>query len=295
MATSNYRSFDTPRFRGVFVVTGLIWLGSYGALSGLEQLGWLPVHLSDPIFIPIQYLLPLGGVTLWVLYQYRQNDIHLRSLLGPWPVPVSWPPLIGLWLTVFAFSIGAFQVSYTLLSFIGPQQVTSTLNQSIFLTAKETALPTLYNGLTLLILVVVAPILEEFLFRGMLLHRWGSCWGLPTAVIASSLLFGVLHLNVVGLTLFGLVMAMLYLRTRSLRLVIIIHALNNAFAAILELITTATTVEAKTSLETFRASWWTGVLLLLLSTPILIRFFRQNWHLTHRPLPYFTNYAKRYH
>jgi membrane protease YdiL (CAAX protease family) len=83
--------------------------------------------------------------------------------------------------------------------------------------------------------VVMAPLAEELLFRG-LLHR-GLRRGLRVvpATVISSVLFAIVHLDVVlsqplalvGLTLVGAVMAIAYERTGGLLVPVLIHAVHN--------------------------------------------------------------------
>ncbi|MEL7315267.1 MAG: CPBP family intramembrane glutamic endopeptidase, partial [Cyanobacteria bacterium J06559_3] len=178
-------------------------------------------------------------------------------------------------------------LSFGLLSLAFPEYVNGLLQQSLFLSADDTRFPELYNVLTGIVLVIGAPILEEFLFRGFLLHRWGTRWNPRIAVVLSSLLFGFLHPNPIGLTVFGLAMALLYLRSCSLGLVIFVHSLNNAIAASLDITARLLGETEPFSLDTFRDSAKWGVMFLLVSTPFLVRFVRQNWHITRRSLPYF--------
>jgi len=94
--------------------------------------------------------------------------------------------------------------------------------------------------------VVMAPLAEELLFRG-LLHR-GLRRRLPVvpATVISSVLFAVVHLDValsqplalVGLTLVGAVMAIAYERTGSLLVPVLIHAVHNG-VTILAVVLTA--------------------------------------------------------
>ena len=78
--------------------------------------------------------------------------------------------------------------------------------------------------------VVVAPIGEELLFRGVILRGLLRRYGTWTAALASALLFALAHLNpwqaVLALPL-GLLLAWLYLRTRSLLPCIAAHAACN--------------------------------------------------------------------
>ncbi len=86
--------------------------------------------------------------------------------------------------------------------------------------------------------VVIAPLWEELMFRGILLQLvWritGQAW---VAVITSALAFGFMHLgvlpSVLPLCTFGLVLGYIRLRYRSLTVCVLIHALFNARPMIL--------------------------------------------------------------
>lgn len=85
----------------------------------------------------------------------------------------------------------------------------------------------------LLTIVVLAPLFEEVIFRGILLEsmrlKWGPVWGW----LLSSLLFGLVHVHpavAVNAFFIGLVFAFVYLITRSLWSTIVLHAINNGIA-----------------------------------------------------------------
>jgi len=81
-----------------------------------------------------------------------------------------------------------------------------------------------------LLMVVAAPILEELIFRGIMLDGLLKKYSPVTAILISSLLFGIIHLNpwqfLTGLII-GLFSGWVYYRSRSLSLSIIIHATAN--------------------------------------------------------------------
>lgn len=89
---------------------------------------------------------------------------------------------------------------------------------------------------TLLTLVVMAPLFEETLFRGVILESARARYGTLAAWAVSSLLFGLAHLHpalAVNAFVLGLVLGYIYIRTGSLWSVIILHAVNNALAYLL--------------------------------------------------------------
>lgn len=89
-----------------------------------------------------------------------------------------------------------------------------------------------------LVLVVVAPLTEELLFRGQFLRGFLARYATPVAVGASAVLFSLMHLNPVQIPatlMLGILSGVLYERTRSVWPSIFVHMLNNsvpAFAAL---------------------------------------------------------------
>jgi membrane protease YdiL (CAAX protease family) len=81
------------------------------------------------------------------------------------------------------------------------------------------------------VIAVVAPIVEEFVFRGLGMAVVAAFYGTVAAVVVTGLGFGLAHGLVVALpvlTIFGLVLGALRQRTASLYPPIILHAIFNA-------------------------------------------------------------------
>ena len=94
----------------------------------------------------------------------------------------------------------------------------------------------MHGGWSILMLVVLAPVMEEVLFRGILLESVRSKHSAGRAIVVSALMFGVIHFipqQVVNAFVIGLILGYIYVRTESLWPVIVIHALNNAMAYII--------------------------------------------------------------
>ena len=79
--------------------------------------------------------------------------------------------------------------------------------------------------------VVIAPISEELLFRGLIYRFLKGRWGARNALIISSLLFACLHFNILSflpLFLLGLLLCRAYEKSGSIYVSIGFHALFNA-------------------------------------------------------------------
>ncbi|MGI6116952.1 MAG: CPBP family intramembrane glutamic endopeptidase [Bilifractor sp.] len=85
--------------------------------------------------------------------------------------------------------------------------------------------------LLIIVTVVLAPLAEEEIFRGMTYRRARNYLGVNRAVVLSALLFGLYHMNMVQFlfaTVLGLMLAALYERTRTLIVPVVCHAAVNA-------------------------------------------------------------------
>lgn len=82
-------------------------------------------------------------------------------------------------------------------------------------------------------IVIAAPILEEFLFRGIVLDGLLKRYSPLKSIIFSSMLFGIIHLNpwqFVSAFSFGLIAGWVYYKTANLTLPILVHFASNFFA-----------------------------------------------------------------
>jgi membrane protease YdiL (CAAX protease family) len=86
---------------------------------------------------------------------------------------------------------------------------------------------------TFLTVGLTGPILEEVLFRGIILEGFLNRYRPGKAIFWSAFLFGLFHLNpwqFIPAFLIGLLLGYIYLKTRSLFPVIFIHVINNSFS-----------------------------------------------------------------
>ena len=83
--------------------------------------------------------------------------------------------------------------------------------------------------------IIVSPISEELLFRGVFLNRLKLVVPTSFAVLITSILFGAMHSygSVISAIVFGVCMCILYLKTQNILVCILAHFLNNLLAEIL--------------------------------------------------------------
>lgn len=98
-----------------------------------------------------------------------------------------------------------------------------------------------YTGLTvdwqrfyfIFLAVVLAPVSEEILFRGILLPALGRIWGVGAAIAVSSVLFALMHMHVpslVPLLVLSVGLSLAYIYSKSLLVPISMHMIFNAIS-----------------------------------------------------------------
>ena len=186
----------------VIVLIGCLLIGVFGPLP----LGFLPVLVVFVIYwIARKENYPnLVGIfrTGWLQVM---SDALIRLLRA-------WPALLAI-----SFISSQFLSGY-------PKQ------ESVQKLAETQSLKEVFN--IACYALVVAPVLEEFLFRGILFRAMKRPLGVGPALVISAILFGLVHQNVlsfVPLTFLGIILALSYERTGDLRTCILIHAGFNGF------------------------------------------------------------------
>jgi uncharacterized protein len=290
--------FMTIKAREVFYVFFLTNLIGGSVVLGLTRL--TGIGPKDPLWTSIGYGLTIGPWAGWFLWRLRSTGASLPSFFGKLPRRMRWGRLFGLTIAGLFMSIGTFSLLAYLWYSISPDSVRYLLDRMAKLQAATRAtnsvLPDLSRVLLFILMIVAAPLCEELIFRGILLQRWATKWNPPIALVLTSLLFGALHLNVVGIGLLGLVAGVLYYQTKSLWAPIALHAINNTVGS-LSLLPTGNALKASSSsasIETAIAQGWiAGLFCIAVSLPWILRFLIKNWPRRDALTPYQANLRLR--
>ena len=178
-------------------------------------------------------LLRLSGLLLVVVLITRFAGLEWRRVFGHRLTRESIPLLatvvpVNILVILMLISGGSFLI-YLPLSYVAPEFVERWL-----LTVPANYIVKTPEQLARLVVlaVVFSPIIEEVLFRGLLLQRWAHRWGTLNGVLLSSALFAFGHNEWVGHFVSGVLFAVLYLHTRTLWVPIAAHTLNNLIAVV---------------------------------------------------------------
>ena len=206
----------------VGITATLILVGIVAAIAGVDG------EDDSPAFV---ILVTLAQAVVFVV-----TAVVFASLVAK---PKAWQ--FGLRRTPFwpalgwaALGIATFYIVTGVYSAIVPTDVEQTVTED--LGADEGTFGLIAAGV---MVMLVAPVAEEFFFRGFFYRALRSRFSIAAAAIADGLLFGIIHYNFEGadallllppLAVLGVIFCLVYEKTGSLFPVIGMHAFNNSVA-----------------------------------------------------------------
>jgi len=182
---------------------------------------WVPGH---PLFLSFVNLAALGyGIRMGV----RRSGMSWRFILPIRPMPASLLP--GMTMTLLGCVLLVSELDNLIQSVMPvPEAVRDSFVRLI--AGESHILFTVFVGM------IVAPVTEELLFRGVILRGYLAHYSTRRAILLSAVLFGVFHLNpwqLPGATAVGAIFGWWFVRTRSLTPCLFGHAFFNGIPILL--------------------------------------------------------------
>lgn len=192
----------------------------------IKHAGWLYLFTFITIGLSVFVSTDLGAVlayifvALFLLFVLKRNKIRLNEFSEN-KAKVNWFAFTGSVLFVYALKLVLVLTGMMYLFFAIPVEDLLLVDDPIIYSVEE-------KFYTFLLIVVAAPIVEEFLFRGILLHNRIQKSGIFWGVLFSSFIFGMLHpLTFASSFVAGLFFSYLYLYYRNIWIPIFAHAAMN--------------------------------------------------------------------
>jgi membrane protease YdiL (CAAX protease family) len=196
--------------------------GELSAQPPLEMIGGIPLIWS---------LVGSSSLTLFLLWLYLRKNDRMGSIgLSQWSK-------LGLKTTIFMAvllcgAVMGFNYLYETYAIPGVELQTD-------LRMLFDSIPVTFANRTLLFLTIaiLAPTVEELLFRGLLQNSLVPKMPIAAAIGISSAVFAAMHLDLYAfpaLFAMGAVFGYIYYRTGSLRVNILLHMINNGTALVLD-------------------------------------------------------------
>ena len=220
----------------------LLPVGVVLAVLGVEAENVQRDPTGANVLLIAQLIIDCGWVGAAYFLSIRRFRLHWPAwgLHGRQPVAVG-PAAAALGL---AFAV---QFAYTLIvNVLGIEvlQPESQIDQAMF--TMRSVIP-----LTLVLVLLVAPLAEEMLFRGFVFHGLQRRLGIRGAALASGLVFALIHVNgaaqlglIIPFTLIGVIFAMLVACTGSLWNSILVHFSFNCVGAMVSVLGAAPGIAA---------------------------------------------------
>jgi len=202
------------------IVNGLIVL----PFMLIEEIGFFGMDISmNTIYLVIQELLPVVLI-IWIVLKSLSNENGLKVGIKC-KVERDWKIILMVILSMIGYrvfynhSLGLYVYNIPL-----PEGI-------------EAAFERLAQNPTymLISIVIIAPIIEEVIYRGIFLQGFLNKYNPAKAVIYSAIIFGAIHGNIpqfINATILGLILGYIYYKTDSVMLCILGHMVNNAFVFI---------------------------------------------------------------
>lgn len=229
------------------------------------------------------YVLGVGIVVLsvggWLAHLVWNLGLRLPALLGRFPVTV------GSWMLVLAGAAGLYLLGQFELNVIVPFLETHAPEWADYYAMGASGSGSRPSFFQIGASVLILPILEEILFRGVVFSRWRHAWEAPwLSVGATSGFFMLLHGHFLSSFVFSVVAILLYVSTRSLWAPIAMHILLNGTAAIGGL-STKSWFRALTGTNSDTVFGTAALVVALVATGVVLTQTRSDLH---APLPYLT-------
>jgi membrane protease YdiL (CAAX protease family) len=188
----------------------------FGIIAALPLMPFF--SLKSGIATNIIYLASMGGATYW--------GLHLRKNWQLKTGAVSFMVLLLALLAILSIDI----ILEPLMSMAPPSDMLMEMMKGM----KNEPVAFFFA------VVLAAPILEEVLFRSIILDGFLKNYKPLKAILLSAFLFGLMHGNLVqgiGAFVMGILLGWIYWKTESITLCILLHFANNLLAFISTLLT----------------------------------------------------------
>ena len=181
---------------------------------------------NDFLFFGIYYIIILIA-TIPFLFLMKNNKLSIKQIASR--IDVSFSQLLIQAIIVFTLVTLSIYLTTVINTFLGtPNRLLSNIGNIL---SDEY----LHNSLYVFIFIIVCPIIEEFIYRGVILFSL-SKYSPKLALYASTLLYALAHtyfIDMLPSIIIGFILANAVLRYKTIQGSILIHIVFNAFIYIL--------------------------------------------------------------
>ncbi len=220
--------FESIKIRKVVIIYILVCL----ALMGISELP----PFSKIAVLDFNFLFMLINLVLSIYFALKmfKNNLKFKNVIEDFKNKFTWNETLKILIMNIAFSLSLVCLLVFLAYVINPEYCNKLLSE-VNKDSSNTFSSVIFNAIGASFL---APFVEEFIFRGVILNRLKKRWGITASIIVSSIAFGLIHMELAffGAFIFGVVMCLLYIKTENLFFTISIHFMNNFIISLISVI-----------------------------------------------------------
>ena len=262
-----------------------------GIFSSLQEF-----EFTDPIY---EYV--FGFITYFVfaaiaIRQCKLHQVKIGCVIGKIPSRYSWKSLFFFCIFFFLFLKSLKTIIYYLTSSYFPEWVQSELINDVgILKLEESFAPALYAFFKYVIYTIFAFSIYYFITYGIVFHRFYSKWGIYKAFVFLLLMINILYFNISISTVFSvlyvLIECLLYLKYRTIILLVIFDL---SLLAIDLFVETCRHLAGQDliSVAQIESEIGLSIAVFTITAPYIIYWLKQNWFDRDRLMPYFANAEK---
>lgn len=164
---------------------------------------------------------------LWVFFLSRKKNLFAET--GIRAFPVKYVPVIAV------LGIGMVAVVTFVMGMLPEEMLEAYAEESQVITGAD-------EGITLMVVIsnmIIAPVVEEMIFRGLILSRLKRAVPVVWAVLISALIFGLAHGQIVWIAyafVLGIVLGIVTVKTESVAAAIVLHVVFNIFGTVIPML-----------------------------------------------------------
>lgn len=221
------------RYKSDFVILIYVVITQFVGIIGVQLLaktGWYDIQGNQQQ--AIQQLLVHWEIIGFLLMLIIIFLIYSKELINDPKLSIKLSRNSFIWIFVGGIFVFLAQIAGSVLDKSVFQLTTQSANTS------STVATAVISPVALVSIVLLAPLVEEFVFRyaaiNILAQKFKQTW----SILISSLFFSIMHFDfqfIFGYFLIGVILAVVYMRTNRLLVSFIVHASMNLIVVILQI------------------------------------------------------------
>lgn len=266
----------TKEFKEVKIYSAVLWY-IFTIFIVIMVASIKVILTNDKDLLNNDNLLSLISTSLFIivlLYKFGVNKNKLRLIIKDYLRKINLKEICSVVATQLCLSMGISLLLIGLVYFLFPDILNKLLSQSSISEVSS------YGSLliSMLITVIGAPLMEELFFRAVIFKRISRKFNIYVGMILSSLIFGLLHIDlaIIGAFIFGIACCILYIKYKNILIPMTVHFFNNLLAFLPQLNINSQTDSSPMNSVDAKYSIIFGLILFLIGMFFFIKFIKNN-------------------